>query len=175
MGKKRYVLQLSGLSFGTHTFEFKVNDSFFETLEQTEFEKGNITVEVEVVKQNNVTTLKFNLNGTICLPCDRCLKEFDFPIHWEDQLFVKNGNTEESNETLLVLPEGETEVDLSQILYEFITLAVPSRRVPCEIDKKKYKCDKETLQKLGDISIEEEPSAENPLWEELKKIKFNKP
>ena len=174
MGKKRYVLQLSGLSFGSHTFEFRVNDSFFEDLEQTEIEKANIDVEVEVIKQNNVTTLKLKLNGTVGLPCDRCLKEFDFPIESEDQLFVKNGNTEESNETLLVLPEGETEVDLSQILYELITLAIPSRRVPCEIDKKIYKCDNETLQRLGDVSIEEEPSDENPLWDELKKIKFNK-
>jgi uncharacterized metal-binding protein YceD (DUF177 family) len=175
MVKKRYVIQLAGLNFGSHTFEFRVDNSFFESLDFSEISEANVDVEVEVLKQNNVTTLSFNLQGSVSVPCDRCLKVFDFPVKSEEKIFLKNGNVEETNETLLVMPEGETEVDLSQVLYEFISLSVPSRRVPCEIDKKKFKCDKVMLQKLGEISLEEEPQVENPLWEELKKIKFNKP
>jgi hypothetical protein len=55
-----------------------------------------------------------------------------------------------------------------------ITLSLPPRKVPCELDKEKYKCDEVMIKKLKDIEVEEEPKEENPMWAELNKIKFNK-
>ncbi len=71
------------------------------------------------------------------------------------------------------MPFGESEVDLTKYIYELTIVALPVRRVPCEIDKLIYKCDKETLKNLNKFSIEEKSkSSEKTIWDELKKVKF---
>jgi len=70
-----------------------------------------------------------------------------------------------------VINEGDAGADVSHYLYEYIMLALPNRRVPCEIDDE-VECDELTREKLDESSVQEtEP---NPVWEKLNKIKFNK-
>lgn len=175
MKPNRINIQFGGLGVGTHLFEFEVNSKFFETIEYSEIQRANILVSIEFVKQNSVMTLHFHIKGTVGITCDRCAGDYDITIENRETMFVKNGDTEESTDTLIVLPHGETEVDLTKYLYEFIVVALPQRRVPCEIDADKYKCDEETLKKLEAFSVEDEPSLPNTnnVWDELKKIKFN--
>ncbi|MEI8135891.1 MAG: DUF177 domain-containing protein, partial [Bacteroidota bacterium] len=64
-------------------------------------------------------------------------------------------------------------------LYEYIILAIPARRVPCELDEKEFECDFETRDKLDKLTSDsdenESENSNNPLWEQLNKIKkFNK-
>ncbi len=173
MGNKQFVIQFGGLSVGTHDYEFEVTNTFFESFEYSEVHKANIKVKLEVVKQNNLLTLNFEIGGTIGVDCDRCLAEFDIPVSSKQSLVVKHGDVEETNDDIVVLSHGATEVNISQPLYEFINLAIPVRKVPCEISKK-YKCDTETLNRLNNISIDENPEEENnPLWDKLKNINFN--
>lgn len=175
MRPNRVIIQFGGLAVGTHLFEFEVTDKFFENIEYSEIEKANILAKIEFVKQNSVTTLNFSFEGTVGITCDRCAGDYDMPIKGNESMYLKHGEPDESTESLIVLPYGESEVDLTKYLYEFIAVALPSRRVPCEIDKVKYKCDEETLKKLNDFAVEEEPeaSSDNNVWDELKKIKFN--
>jgi uncharacterized metal-binding protein YceD (DUF177 family) len=86
-------------------------------------------------------------------------------------LVIKTGNPEESTDQILVINEGDAGADVSHYLFEFITLALPNRRVPCEIDDE-VECDEETKLKLEENSVQE--SEPNPIWEKLNKIKFNK-
>ena len=44
--------------------------------------------------------MQFNFFGTLKLDCDRCLKEFDFPVEGEESLVIKYGNPEESNDEI---------------------------------------------------------------------------
>ncbi len=171
MGNKEFVIQFGGLSVGAHEYEFEVKDRFFESFEYSEVARANIVVKLEVLKQNNLLTLNFAIGGTIGVACDRCLADFDIPIHGRQSLVVKNGDASETNDEILVLPHGATEVNIAQPLYEFISLAVPARKVPCEMDKK-YQCDKETLIRLEGISIAESPEENNPVWDKLKNINF---
>lgn len=172
MGKKQFIIQFGGLSVGTHEYEFEVNDKFFERLEYSEIKKANIRVKMELVKQNNVMTLNFDIAGTIGIECDRCAGEYDLPLATTASLVVKHGDKEESNDEILVLSHGATDMDISQPLYEFIALAIPGRKIPCEIGAA-YKCDEETLKKLKNISVEEPESNKNPMWDKLKNINFN--
>ena len=173
MGNKQFVIQFGGLSVGRHDYEFEVGSKFFESFEYSEVHQANVKVKLEVVKQNNVLTLNFEIGGTVGIECDRCLAAFNIPVNSKQSLVVKHGDTEETNDEILVLPHGSTEVNIAQPLYEFINLAVPARKVPCEISKK-YKCDTETLNRLNDVSVDESPEEEsNPVWDQLKNINFN--
>jgi uncharacterized metal-binding protein YceD (DUF177 family) len=171
MGKKQYIVKFAGLPVGTHEFEFEINGKFFEQFNDTEIQKADIAVELTLLKQNHLMQMQVDINGTVNLACDRCLIDYDFPIESHEEIVIKLGNPEESTDQILVVNEGDAGADVSHYLYEFITLALPNRRVPCEIDNK-VECDEETKLKLEENSVQE--SEPNPIWEKLNKIKFNK-
>lgn len=176
MGKSQYKVQFGGLPVGLHEYEFEVNQTFFKNTEEAEIDRAKLDVRVLLTKQNNLLQANIDIEGTVGIACDRCLKEFDFPIDAHESLVIKHGNPEESNDEILVIPEGHEEFDLSHYLYEYILLAMPARRVPCEIDNTKFECDQEVLSKLNEHATDtSEPASEpnTPMWEQLKKIKFN--
>ena len=176
MGRKQYVIQFGGLSVGTHLFEMEINDSFFKNFELSEISDSTINVKIELVKQNNLISLNFDINGEVNIACDRCAKPVPVPLSISESIVVKHGNTEESTDEILVLPHGETEVDVSHLLYEFVSLAIPARRVPCEEDEN-VACDTEALKKLNALTEQKTKKSSkeiNPLWDKLNELKKNK-
>ena len=174
MGKSHYKIQFGGLSMGEHQFEFDVKSEFFEQFSESEITEADIQVKANLVKQNTLMHILFTFEGTVKLSCDRCLIDYNSPISGQEKLIIKHGKSEESNDEILVLKEGLEEADFTQYLYEYIELAIPSRKVPCEDEEfdLEVECDEETLAKYNEIKIEEQPS-ENPEWDKLKNIKFN--
>lgn len=159
---------------GNHEFQFEVTDAFFKDTDTEELNGVDVRVKAILLKQNNVMQLQFELSGTVNINCDRCLKEFDIPVEGTEHLIIKYGNPSDSTDEVLMVHEGETQLDVTQYIYEYVITAVPARKVPCEIDSKKYKCDKALLKKLNENSISVESIEENPLWEQLNKLKNNK-
>jgi uncharacterized metal-binding protein YceD (DUF177 family) len=178
MGKSQYIIQFGGLPVGVHDFEFEVGDKFFNKIENSEVEKADIRVKAKLTKQNNVLQMHFSIGGTVGVECDRCLKYFNYPIEAEENLVIKHGNPAESTDEILVIPEGQEVFDVAHYLYEYLVLAVPARRVSCELDETSFKCDYEMLNKLDALASEPDENtgdeAGNPIWEQLNKIKFNK-
>ncbi|MBX3162925.1 MAG: DUF177 domain-containing protein [Bacteroidetes bacterium] len=177
MGKRQYIIRFGSLPVGLHEFEFEVNNKFFQTIENSEIEQADIQVKALLTKQNHLLQLHFTIAGTVGLECDRCIKYFDFPIETEENLVIKHGNPEESTDEILVIHEGQDEMDITHYLYEYITLAIPARRVPCELDEDQFECDDEMLEKLENLEAqsdlqEEDETPKNPMWEQLNKIKF---
>jgi uncharacterized protein len=175
--KSQFVIQFSGLSLGSHLFELEVNSKFFEQFESSEIQKGNIKIKLELVKQSSMLILNFQLAGSVNSACDRCNEDFDLPINAEDKLIVKFGNTEEEseNDDIITLAPNENELDISQLVYEYIVLALPIRRVHSDNDKGESGCNKNTLAKLNSILLEKEKKEKtDPRWAALKNIKLNK-
>ncbi len=181
MGKSQYIVRFGGLPVGVHDFEFEIKDAFFKTVENSEITSADLQVKAQLTKQNNLLQMAVQLNGTVGVDCDRCLKSFGYPVSAEGELVVKHGNPEESTDEILVIPEGVEEFDLAQYLYETAVLALPARKVPCELDEETFKCDYQMLDKLNELaasgeddSEESSDDPENPIWEKLNKIKYNK-
>lgn len=173
MGKSEYIIQFGGLPVGLHEFEFEVSDKFFSNIENSEIQSGDVNITATLTKQNHLLQMSFGFEGTVKVDCDRCLKEFDFPVEGEENLVIKYGNPDESNDEILVIEEGVEEFDVSHYIYEYIILAIPARRVPCELDEEKFKCDYETLDKLNSLTSDSDESENNnnPLWDQLNKLK----
>lgn len=172
MGKSQYTIQFGGLSIGEHQYEFEITDKFFEQFGDSEITRANIHVDATLIKQNSLMQLFFKFEGTVGLSCDRCLIDYDQPISGEEKLVIKHGNPEESNDEILVLREGLDEADFTQYLYEYLTVSLPGKRVPCEDEDYDIdvECDEETLAKYNEAKVDKEP---NPEWDQLKNIKFN--
>ncbi len=169
---KKYIIQFGGLSIGNHNFEFHVDDAFFEDFEYSEIKKGNIIVDISLEKQETMLILNFTINGNVNISCDRCTDFFDIPISTNEQLIIKFGEKDfEETDDILVIPFTEHKVDLSQLIYEYINLSLPIKRVHPDDKQGKATCNPEIIKFMEGLS---EKESTDHRWDALKKLKTKK-
>jgi len=164
MGKSgEFVVKFSGLGIGKHHFEFEADDKFFEKLENSLIAQGKVSVKMEMDKKATHLELNFTLSGTVGEVCDRCSVDYNQPVSGEFKMFVKFGDAyEEADDELIIIPRGDHELDVSQMLYEFITLSLPLRKVPCEEQNDTSICDNEVLSRIAGEALPTEEDSTNP-------------
>ncbi|MBK9388825.1 MAG: DUF177 domain-containing protein [Bacteroidetes bacterium] len=168
-----YVIPLSGLKEGHHTFDFEIGEEFFEEFEESEIKEGRLTAIVEMEKRSSHLDLVVRISGTVMISCDRCLEMFSRPLESENRLLVKLGKSiSEDDPDIVSLPSDEHELDLMQHFYEYIYLALPIKRVHPDDNKGKSTCNPEMLKKLKELLVEDEKHID-PRWDDLKKLMNN--
>lgn len=181
-GMKAFSIPFSGLKDGSHDFKFRVTDSFFESFPFSEIKKGDVQVDVSMVKNYNIMTLTIRMKGEVELSCDRCGNDYRQPVEGQKVLVAHlNADSFEDEDDLISLPESMHALDLSQYLYEYISLLVPSRRVCGGNPEAEGDCDPEVIQKLEELrpadyredSDSEEEDKTDPRWDSLKNLKFD--
>jgi len=171
--KNEFRIPVSGLALGNHTYRFEIKDDFFAGLEYSEIQQGNVTVRLDVEREEAMMTLKFGIKGEVRVQCDRCADEFDLPIEDERVFLIKLGdeNAEES-EDVAVVSADQADFDVSSLIYEFIILAIPMHRVHPE-----GKCNPEIMALLSSDQNNEEDIDDSdeidPRWAALKDLKLN--
>lgn len=171
---KQFMISFSGLSLGKHDYEFEVGDAFFESLEFSEIRKGNVHVDMTLEKTTVMLLLNFSIKGEVTVTCDRCADEFEMPVSGENRLIVKFGSVPmEETEDIIVIPEGEHEIDVSQFIYEYIILALPLQRIHPDDEEGNSLCDPEVLKKLEEISVRQQSEETDPRWDALKGLNDN--
>ena len=168
--KNEFLIPVSGLALGRHSYQFEINDDFFTDKEYSEIQQGKASVSLDIDRQETLLTLHFGIAGTVRVACDRCAEEFDLPIEDEREFFVKLGteNAEESDDVAVIDPDAH-DFDVSTLIYEFIILAIPMHRVHPE-----GQCNPEVIALLSaeDEPAEPEEEAIDPRWAALKDIKI---
>ena len=173
-----FSIQFSGLTNGTHQFEFQVGDKFFELLEYAVIERGNVKVEVELEKTTTLITLLFKFNGEVEVSCDRCTINYFYPVEGNNRLILQFGEGEGDEDELIFLSRGEFEFNIAQHIYEYIALALPLRIVPCEEMDDTSICDQTVINRLEALPDEKEDSGSgeiDPRWEKLKGLGSKEP
>jgi uncharacterized protein len=166
-----YIIPLSGLKEGRHTYNFEIGKSFFGLFEGSEINEGDLTAYIELDKHSSHLDIKFTIKGTVRINCDRCLEEYSQPIDCENRLLVKTGSRwEEEDPDLISMPVDEHELDLNQYLYEYIHLALPLQRVHPVDAAGKSTCDPEMIKRISGYDGNDET---DPRWDELKKLMNN--
>jgi uncharacterized metal-binding protein YceD (DUF177 family) len=161
-----FVIPFMGLSLENHTFDFEVNNAFFEHFEYSEIKKGKVSVEVILERQERMLIFGFKIQGSVEVTCDRCLDVFDHPVSGREQLIVKFGHERlEESDDVLMIPHTDYQIDLAPLIYEYINLLLPIRHVHPMNENGEYACDPEVTK-----FITETPEHENtdPRWEVLK-------
>jgi uncharacterized metal-binding protein YceD (DUF177 family) len=176
-----FLIPFIGLKLGKHQFEYQIIKAFFESFDYDEFERADIKVSVVFDKKNTMLELNFKHKGTIHVPCDLTNEMFDFPIKGKLKVIVQFGEEyNDDNDELLILPHGEHEINISQIIYEMIALSIPFRKVHPGV--KDGTLDSEALRKLNELRVEEVKEEENkntednidPRWDKLKQLLTDK-
>ncbi len=171
-------LKLKTLPFGTHTVECHLDELFFNIEEQTEVRHADVNVTMNVTrKSENTFRLEIACDGTVTIPCDRCLDNLDLPVETDYCLNVEQLGTEldDSNDGLLIVPSDWRELDAAPIVRDTVLLALPMTRCHENEDD----CNADMLELLDSHRAEAVPNDDDvsettgtdPRWEALKKLK----
>ena len=173
---KQFSIPFTGLKLGKHQFDFEIDKSFFDAFEYSLVKNGALKVDVELDKQETMLILHFHIVGTIQLNCDKCLAEFGQQIEINERQIVKFAEDELESDDLEIidLNRKESEIDVSEMIYEFINVAIPYIN-NCDQAGQGQTCDPEmiaTLEKLSSgATTDEEEKSDDPRWAALKKLK----
>jgi uncharacterized metal-binding protein YceD (DUF177 family) len=176
-----FLIPFIGLKLGKHQFEYQINKTFFDNFDYDEFESSAIKVNVVLEKKNTMLELNFKHTGTVHVPCDLTNEMFDLPIKGKCRVVVQFGEEfNDDNDELLILPHGEHQIDIAQIIYEMIALSIPLKRVHPGIKDGTLISD--SLDKLNELRVEEVKKEKNteeeenidPRWDKLKQLLTDK-
>jgi uncharacterized metal-binding protein YceD (DUF177 family) len=158
-----YKIDLKTLPYGTHEYEYGLENKFFTDIDGPEVPKGRVRVFLTLKHSKAITEMNFKIEGQVYVPCDRCLDDMEVAVETQNRLFVKFGKeyAEESDE-IVVIPAEEGAINLAWFLYEFITLAIPMKHVHAP-----GKCNKSMTVKLKKHSAKSSPVEEDEPDEDL--------
>ena len=171
-----FLIPFIGLKVGKHSFEYHINNTFFDHFDYSDFENSTIKVNAVLEKKTTFMELSLKHKGTIFVPCDTTGEMFDMPIKGKIKIVIQFGDAyNNDNEELLILPHGDFQVDISQFIYEMIVLSIPLRRVHPGIKDGTLQSD--VLDKLQTLKVSQSKITESkitdntdPRWDKLKQL-----
>lgn len=168
---KEYLIPFEGLKLGKHPYGFDISDTFFENLEYSLIDRGEVHVSMELEKKEQMMSTFIKMNGVIWSACDRCTEPMSVPIAVDHTVIFKFGEGQSDDEDLILLEPSEFEIDMAPIFYELITVSLPSKVLHEEGD-----CNEEMLDLLDQYSgftyedDEDEDDDVDPRWNALKDL-----
>lgn len=157
--------------------DYSLDNKFFADIDGEEFQRGSVNATVTVKKNRDVYDFSFSLEGSVTVPCDRCLDDLEIEVETENTLRVRLGENYADDGDVVVVPESEGNINIAWYLYEFIALSFPMKRVHAP-----GKCNHEMTGKLKKHSRsvdDDEQDSENdadrgtdPRWDSLRNIQI---
>ena len=143
-----FIIPLNGLTAGENKFFWRAGKEFFDSFENSEILDSQLDIEVNAEKSGRYIGVDCYVSGKVVVECDRCLEELEMPVDLDILLSVKFGDAESSDETqegereVIFLPVDNTELDMKQVVYDYVCLSLPLQRVheegECNPDAIKY-------------------------------------
>ncbi|MFR9557546.1 MAG: DUF177 domain-containing protein [Rikenellaceae bacterium] len=149
-----YSIDFKALSYGEHSFEFRVDDKLYALYEDCEVSGGVCIAKVELQRSEYMLNLFVEIEGDAIVECDRCLEPCSVEIEYAAPLIVKFSDNEDIEDDfdgdVMWMPTATTTLDLTHYIYESIILSLPYQRVHDEGE-----CNPEMLQKFRIVTGEE--------------------
>lgn len=144
------VIDIKGLSIGTHRREFKVGEDFFKSFGNDTILNADLEVILLIDKSNGWIKVDCNITGNVEVECDRCLAELRLPVNISTTFTVKFSSVRDEDEDygddVIVLNESDGELDMSQIIYDYVCLSLPLKKVHPDGE-----CDPVMMEKMKEI------------------------
>ncbi|OFY04645.1 MAG: hypothetical protein A2W93_05295 [Bacteroidetes bacterium GWF2_43_63] len=148
MTSDQYIIHFTGLAAGMHDFSWNVDGKFFEADNYLGVTDASVQVNCKLQKSDRLMELDFSGEGTITLPCDRCLGPLELKINASRKVIVKESELENSdNDDIFFVNRQDYEFSAENWIREMILLSLPMRNVHPE-----DKCDNEMIEKLDNLS-----------------------
>ncbi|MBN2669827.1 MAG: DUF177 domain-containing protein [Bacteroidales bacterium] len=164
-----YNIAYIGLAEGSHFYSYKPDKKFFEVYPNEDIISSDLIVELELIKKATHLELRFNIEGSVVYICDRCNETYNDKLSSEQTIYIKFGEEySEEDENLYVLPDNDSEFDVSPFINELIVVAIPMKKVHSEDENGNYTCGGNLIDYIANTKNE---GAIDPRWNELKKLK----
>ena len=172
-GLRDFQIDIFRLSHKLHEFEFNIDDRLFSQFEHSIVEHGKGKCYLELTKSETMMTLNFRIDAFVELICDRSLDSFDYPIKIDEKVIIKFGEDNYSlSEDVLVIKQDTASINIGEFIYEFITLAVPLKKLHPRFEDELEEDDEPEMIYTSQDEEETDDSQEtDPRWEALKKLK----
>lgn len=167
-----YVIPFKGLKDGEHNFDYVLDKSFLNNFDNSDVKDINMNVGVKLIKNNRLLEFTFHLKGNVLVECDRCLDDISLPVNYQSTTIAKSENIEDAQDDIIYISPSESEINISQVIYENIIFSIPLKRVH-PVKNGKSQCNSEMLKKLNKYLIENSNQKPDPRWNELTKILNN--
>ncbi len=177
--RRAFEIAFVGLKPGVHEFNYDLNNQFFIDKGAVDYTNATANVKLILEKNTGFMLLKFEIGGKADVNCDRCGNPLKMDLWDEFKMLVKLvDNPEEMNEQeedpdVFYLSRTESHLDVSNWLYEFVTLSIPMQRMCSPEEMGGPQCNNEVLQKLKDMEAKTMENNANTLWKGLDKFKDN--
>jgi uncharacterized protein len=168
-----FGVHIIGLSLANHDLHFDLDNGFFKQYGNNLVEEGQLKADVSLTKHETFVECTFKIQGTVKAVCDRSLDPFDLPIEIDQKLVYKYGDEDkEISEEMVMIHRDTATLDLGQPMYEYITLAIPIKKL-----HPRFQEEDDTLEEgrlvytsSNDSANDTNASAVDPRWEALKKL-----
>ncbi len=175
-------IEIFNLQDKTYNYDFEVGDNFFQGFDDSLINKGNAKVDIILKKSIAFIALNIKISGAVELVCDRSLEHFDYPVEIENDLIFKYGEAHlELDEFMIQIPQGTERIQLSQFIYEFISLAIPMKKLhpkfaDAEEEEEGTLVYSSPADPVEDKPLDDEPSEEkiDPRWQKLNELRNKK-
>ena len=147
MDSQEFLIPLNGLASGRKHFRWSVGKKFFEEFGNADILDASLYISADAEKSGREVIVDGKVSGTVTVLCDRCMDDLVLPVDTEVRLEVRyeghgdrpesaadDAGQEDDGEGLLpgretvVLAPAEKELDMRQIIYDYVCLSLPMQR-----------------------------------------------
>ena len=174
--RREFEIAFVGLKPGIHNYEYRIDDKFFIHYGNQDFSNCNATVKLELDKKSGFMLLKFDIDGSVDVSCDRCGNPLTLKLWDEFKVMVKlvdnpdEMNEQEEDPDVQYINRGESHLYLADWIYEFISLSIPLQKMCAPDEMGGSQCNQEVLAKLANAEVKSTNDT-NPLWKGLEQFK----
>ena len=118
--QNHYIIDLSRLPLGTHSFDIQLNNDFFASLEKSEILSGEVAAKATLNLREEDYSLNIAVHGTVFVVCDRCLDPMPLEIDDEQEIFSSDEEDQMANKKCQL-----ANIDLSWLAYEIVSINIP--------------------------------------------------
>lgn len=177
VNRREFDIAFVGLKPGIHEFTYEVGNDFFASFEPAEVLNCEAKIKLTLEKNTSFMILKFEIDGSVEVICDRCGNSTSLQLWDEFDLIIKQVenplemNESEDDPDIFYISRNESHLHLADWIYEFVLLSIPNQRVCPENEKGESQCNPEVLARLKDM--QEHVEKNNPMWKGLEKFRKN--
>ena len=166
-----------GFKPGIPVYEYRIEDKFFIPYGGQYFEDCIANIKLSLEKNAGFLQLKFDIDGTLKVACDRCGNTLPMQLWDEFNIIVKMVddpevmNEQEEDPDVYYISRGESHLHLADWIYEFINLSIPLQKMCREEEIGGPKCNTEVLEKLKKMEVDAQKDSTPTVWKGLDKFK----
>lgn len=167
----QFDVNLLSIKKNTESFDFQIDDKFFESFDQDIVKKGKLDVHLDLSKTDLMITMNFSISGVINLICDKSLEEFEENLHSDHTIYFKFGDSDlELDINLFQIVSNTININVATHILEFILVQIPFRKIHPKLRAEDELEEEGKLLYQTDIDQNTE-EAPDPRWKGLEELK----